>query len=150
EEEQEDKAKKKGGNVLGYNRFRTLYRQKLKEEKYEECEQLCLEQLDLNCRDSIRAKLHNRLGYLYEYYMDGKVFDDILERYVLAFQADQFNISTNYNLANFLVQQGIKHFNAIQQINPKLQLRFFALLGHEQQRGYAVIAIPLIFFFCFV
>ena len=50
---------------------------------------------------------YNHLAFLYEFYMNNRTFDDILENYVLSLQADPTNASAHYNLSNFLWDQGI-------------------------------------------
>ncbi|ETO12675.1 peptidase S1 and S6 chymotrypsin/Hap, partial [Reticulomyxa filosa] len=101
-----------------YEIFRTQFRRQMKEENYEECERLCRSAIGKNLPNLLRAKVYNCLGYLYENCMEDKLFDDILEKYVLSLQLDNDNANAHYNLGNFLVEQGIQHLAQAIQLNP--------------------------------
>ncbi|ETO32549.1 hypothetical protein RFI_04569 [Reticulomyxa filosa] len=113
-----------------YKKFRAEFRRGKLEKRYEDCERLCLQAIQ-NCPpNQLRAKVYNHLGYLYENCIEGKHFDDVLEHYVLALQVDDTSVSAHFNLANFLLEQGLQHLARALELNPnhrKTQQRLASL-----------------------
>eukprot|EP01084_Bolivina_argentea_P047984 88449_1 len=101
-----------------YKNFRREWDNLLERQKYKEAEKLCHEGLAKSPLDQSRGRLYNHLGYLYENYLDDKTFDDILEHYVLSLQVDESNANSHYNLANFLLEQGMQHLLRALELNP--------------------------------
>merc|ERR1719334_2889403 len=102
-----------------YNLFRKDWDNLLERSKYKEAEKLCHEGLAKSPLDQCRGRLYNHLGYLYENFLDDKTFDDILEHYVLSLQVDESNANSHYNLANFLLEQGMQHLLRALELNPQ-------------------------------
>jgi len=102
-----------------YKLFRKDWDNLLERSKYKEAEKLCHEGLAKSPLDQCRGRLYNHLGYLYENFLDDKTFDDILEHYVLSLQVDESNANSHYNLANFLLEQGMQHLLRSLELNPK-------------------------------
>eukprot|EP01083_Nonionella_stella_P141895 438025_1 len=101
-----------------YKNFRREWDNLLERQKYKEAERLCHEGLAKSPSDQSRGKLYSHLGYLYENYLDDKTFDDIIEHYVLSLQVDESNSDSHYNLANFLLGQGMQHLLRALELNP--------------------------------
>lgn len=91
----------------------------MERQKYKDAEKLCHEGLAKSPLDQCRGRLYNHLGYLYENFLDDKTFDDILEHYVLSLQVDESNANSHYNLANFLLEQGMQHLLRSLELNPQ-------------------------------
>jgi len=102
-----------------YKLFRKDWDNLLERSKYKEAEKLCHEGLAKSPLDQCRGRLYNHLGYLYENFLDDKTFDDILEHYVLSLQVDESNANSHYNLANFLLEQGMQHLLRSLELNPQ-------------------------------
>jgi len=102
-----------------YKLFRKDWDNLLERQKYKEAEKLCHEGLAKSPLDQSRGRLYNHLGYLYENFLDDKTFDDILEHYVLSLQVDESNANSHYNLANFLLEQGMQHLLRSLELNPQ-------------------------------
>lgn len=102
-----------------YKVFRKDWDNLLDRQKYKEAEKLCHEGLAKSPLDTSRGRLYNHLGYLYENFLDDKTFDDILEHYVLSLQVDESNANSHYNLANFLLEQGMQHLLRSLELNPQ-------------------------------
>ncbi|ETO17056.1 hypothetical protein RFI_20277 [Reticulomyxa filosa] len=133
-----------------YEMFRTQFRRQMREENYEECERLCRSAIGKNLPNLLRAKVYNCLGYLYENCMEDKLFDDILEKYVLSLQLDNDNANAHYNLGNFLVEQGIQHLAQAIQLNPthSKALSLFEALQHGIAGGHVVCFFFFFFLIC--
>eukprot|EP01084_Bolivina_argentea_P261529 441982_1 len=106
------------GGDFDYKQFRKDWDNLLERQKYKEAEKLCHEGLAKSPLDQSRGRLYNHLGYLYENFLDDKTFDDILEHYVLSLQVDESNANSHYNLANFLLEQGMQHLLRALELNP--------------------------------
>mmetsp|Transcript_41908 Transcript_41908/g.37117 ORF Transcript_41908/g.37117 Transcript_41908/m.37117 type:complete len:586 (-) Transcript_41908:121-1878(-) len=106
------------GGDFDYKAFRKDWDNLLERQKYKEAEKLCHEGLAKSPLDQSRGRLYNHLGYLYENFLDDKTFDDILEHYVLSLQVDESNANSHYNLANFLLEQGMQHLLRALELNP--------------------------------
>ena len=106
------------GGDFDYKHFRREWDNLLERQKYKEAEKLCHEGLAKSPLDQSRGRLYNHLGYLYENFLDDKTFDDILEHYVLSLQVDESNANSHYNLANFLLEQGMQHLLRALELNP--------------------------------
>merc|ERR1719334_933490 len=102
-----------------YKSFRKDWDQLLERQQYKEAEKLCHDGLAKSPLDQSRGRLYNHLGYLYENFLDDKTFDDILEHYVLSLQVDESNANSHYNLANFLLEQGMQHLLRALELNPQ-------------------------------
>ena len=105
--------------VFDYKDFREKWDILLETKKYRQCEKLCHDGLAQSPPDKDRGKLYNHLGYLYENYLEDKTFDDILEHYVLSLQVDESNSNSHFNLANFLLEQGMQHLLRALELNDK-------------------------------
>jgi len=108
-----------GTGDFDYKLFRKDWDNLLDRQKYKEAEKLCHEGLAKSPLDTSRGRLYNHLGYLYENFLDDKTFDDILEHYVLSLQVDESNANSHYNLANFLLEQGMQHLLRSLELNPQ-------------------------------
>ena len=106
------------GGDFDYKQFRKDWDTLCERQQYKEAEKLCHEGLAKSPQDQSRGRLYNHLGFLYENYLDDKTFDDILEHYVLSLQVDESNANSHYNLANFLLEQGMQHLLRALELNP--------------------------------
>eukprot|EP00484_Ammonia_sp_Unknown_P025903 CAMPEP_0197042628 /NCGR_PEP_ID=MMETSP1384-20130603/18961_1 /TAXON_ID=29189 /ORGANISM="Ammonia sp." /LENGTH=605 /DNA_ID=CAMNT_0042473775 /DNA_START=125 /DNA_END=1942 /DNA_ORIENTATION=- len=104
-----------------YREFKQDWDDLIERQRYKDAEKLCHEGLAKSPLDQSRGKLYNHLGFLYENYLEDKTFDDILEHYVLSLQVDESNAASHYNLANFLLEQGMQHLLRSLELNPNFK-----------------------------
>jgi len=105
--------------TFNYNTFKKEWDQMLESKRYRDAEKLCNDSLAFSPMTDARGRLYNNLGFLYENHLEDKTFDDILEMYVLSLQVDESNADSHFNLANFLLEQGMQHLLRALELKPK-------------------------------
>ncbi|ETO09106.1 hypothetical protein RFI_28281 [Reticulomyxa filosa] len=103
-----------------YEAFRQELEKNVKAKMFKECERQCLAKVKSGLSRPIVSKLHNHLGELYEHHLEDKLFDDILERYILALQYDESNAKAHVNLGRFLIEQGKQHLHRALELGMNL------------------------------